>query len=379
MGHEETPLLNRRTVEAIIRLLLLVLLFGWCFLIVSPFLVIVAWALILAVAVYPAHALLVRRLRGRENTAAGLMVGLGFLSLIIPALLFADTLVQGSAFLSGTFQAGKLQLPPPPESVAGWPLIGETVFHHWQEASGNFGDWVARFQPQLAAAAAWLVPMGAQASLGLVQFLLAIVIAGVFLAHSRQGATYVDRLAHRLAGERGHAFVDLASDTVRSVAKGVVGVAIIQALLAGIGFLAVGLPGAGLLTLLAVLFCVAQLGPGLIIVPSIVYVFYVSDGLLVPILYLAWGVFVVTIDNVLKPLLLGRGVAAPMLVIFIGAIGGFLTSGFVGLFVGSIVLVLGYSVLQGWLDELPDAGTETASAAAAMPTAEAASEPAEKP
>jgi predicted PurR-regulated permease PerM len=247
-------------------------------------------------------------------------------------------------------QQGTVDIPPPPESVAGWPLIGKPLSNFWHLASENLEEALGQLKPQIKALGAWLLSAAAGAGFGLLQFVLAIVIAGVLLPRGEKGHQAARAVATRFVGARGEEFLDLAESTVRSVARGILGVAVIQSVLAGVGFLVAGIPGAGLLALVCLLLSVIQVGPGLVLIPCVIYVF-MTDSMLTAILFLVWNVFVGLLDNVLKPLLLGRGVKVPMLVIFIGAIGGFLSMGIIGLFVGSIVLVLGYTLLQAWLSE----------------------------
>lgn len=354
MKQGESPI-NRKTIESLVRLGLLVLLMGWCYRIVSPFIPIVIWALIIAVAVYPPYRWLAGKLGNRQMLAGSVFAILGLAAVIIPAVLFTDTMVKGTAALSTGLKTGEIQLPPPPAGIIDWPIVGHVIDSNWRLASENMGELVHNFEPQLKSLGSWLVGMAAKSGLGILEFMLSVVIAGVFLAHSRAGVGYVNRVVYGLAEQRGLDYLGLVIDTIRSVAKGVVGVALLQSMLAGLGFLAAGLPGAGLLTLLCLLFCVTQIGPWIVLIPSTVYVFYTGDHT-TAVIFLVWNLLVMTIDNVLKPILLGRGVDVPMLVIFIGAVGGLLASGFIGLFVGAIVLVLGYSILQAWLNELPEAG-----------------------
>ncbi|MGZ8371319.1 MAG: AI-2E family transporter, partial [Caulobacteraceae bacterium] len=186
-----------------------------------------------------------------------------------------------------------------------------------------------------------------------------IVIAAVFLARAQFSHEVATAIATRLAGERGVEYADLAGATIRSVARGILGVALIQSLLAGLGFLAVGLPAAGFLALLCLLLAVIQIGVGPIVIPVIIYVFATADTL-TAILFLIWSVVVIVSDNILKPMLMGRGVQVPLIIIFVGAIGGFLTSGIVGLFVGAVVLALGYTLFLAWLQDGSDGPAETA-------------------
>jgi predicted PurR-regulated permease PerM len=198
----------------------------------------------------------------------------------------------------------------------------------------------------------------------MVQFVVAVVISGVLLAHAAAGERISTLIASRLADERGLEFERLMITTVRSVTRGIIGVALVQSILAGLGFLAAGVPGAGLWALLCLILGIVQIGVFPILVPAAIYVVATSDSTLVTVLFLGWSIAVGLLDNILKPLLLGRGVDVPVVVIFIGAIGGFMTSGLVGLFIGSVILVLGYRLFLVWLDEAASPASDDATRAA---------------
>jgi len=355
-----------RALEATIRIGLILLLAAWCFQIVQPFIIPVVWGIIIATATYPAYRWLEGALGGRRGIAATLFTLLMMVILITPTLKLAETLVNGSSLLSGYLEGESLKIPPPPESIAGWPIIGEPLARFWSLASENLGAALQQIAPQLKAFGGWLLKAAAGAGLGILKFVVAIIIAGALLAHAQGGHRAAYAIATRLAGDRGADFADLAEATVRSVAQGILGVALIQSLLAGIGFLAVGLPGAGLWALLCLLLAVVQIGIGLVVVPIVIYVFYTADTL-TAVLFLIWCTPLTVLDNILKPLLLGRGVNVPMVVIFVGAIGGFLTSGIIGLFVGSVILALGYTLFIAWLAEDPQAGLPKNNAESSSP------------
>ena len=337
-------------VEATIRIGFVVLLAAWCFQIVRPFVGIVAWGAILALAGRQGYERIAAAVGGRRGLAAVLFTVLALVLLAVPTALLSGTFVEGARKLAGQLSGGTLHIPPPPESVAGWPLIGEPLARFWTMASENLKDALAQVQPQLKALAAWLLAAAASLGLQVLQFVLAIVIAGVLLAHSEGAADAAEAVATRIVGRRGPELTQLADATVRSVARGIIGVALIQSALAGIGFLVAGVPGAGLWALICLVLAIVQIGPAIILLGAIVYVFSKASTL-TAVLFLVWCVFVGLLDNVLKPILLGRGVNVPMVVIFLGAIGGFLAMGLIGLFVGSIVLVLGYTLFLAWLSE----------------------------
>ena len=347
----------RRAVEAAIRIGLIALLVAWCFEIVRPFIVSVVWGIIIAVAVYPGYRPVESVLGGRHVLAATLFTLLMLVLLIGPTVMLAGTLVDGAERLAVKLTDGTLTIPPPMEDVAGWPVIGEPLGKFWRLASEDLGGALNQIRPQIAAAGRMLVSAAADTGLAILQFVLAIIIAGVLLAHAHGGGETAYAIGTRLAGDRGADYAELGQATVRSVARGILGVALIQSLLAGLGFLAVGVPGAGLLALVCLLLAVVQIGPAVVLIGTVIYVFSTADTF-TAVIFLIWSIFVGLIDNVLKPVLLGRGVKVPMVVIFVGAIGGFLASGIIGLFVGSVVLAFSFTLFKAWLAEPPQPGEE---------------------
>ena len=339
-----------RAIESFIRIALITILAAWCFEIIRPFIVPIVWGVIIAIGLYPGHQRLTELLGGRSATAAVAISVLALAVLLIPVVLLSASVVDGAEVVLRDFEAGGLRVPPPPSSVSQIPLVGDSVHDFWGKASSNLESALAQIAPQLKVGLHWIGGLAAGAGIGILQFVLAIAIAGVLLAHADGGQAAVLAVARRLAGGRGMEFARLAEATVRSVTRGILGVALIQSILAGLGWLVVGVPGAGLWALLALLLSTVQIGILPITIPILIYVF-THTSTLTFVLFLIWSILVGSIDNVLKPILLGRGVQVPMTVIFIGAIGGFLSSGIIGLFVGAVVLVLGYKLFLAWLDE----------------------------
>lgn len=339
-----------RALETSIRLGLVALLAVWCFRIVEPFIIPLVWGLIIAVASYPGFVRL-RGLLGGQRVLAGVaFVLIALVVLVVPAALLGGTIAHGAGSLVEGFDQGTIRIPAPPAGVADWPLVGEPIHGFWSAAAQNLESALLEVAPQVRATISWVLSMAAGLGLGLLQFIFAIVIAGVLLVQDQAGRRATCAIARRLAGERGVQFAGLAEATVRSVTRGILGVALIQSLLAGLGFLVVGVPAAGLWALLCLLLSVVQIGIFPVTIPILIYVFSKVEPMTF-ILFLVWSIFIGTLDNILKPILLGRGVAVPMAVIFVGAIGGFITSGIIGLFVGSVVLVLGYKLFLAWLYE----------------------------
>jgi predicted PurR-regulated permease PerM len=258
--------------------------------------------------------------------------------------------------------AGEFEVPAPPQGVSEWPLVGDPLYDLWSLAHVNLQEALAKVAPQLRALGTWLLAAGAGTGLAIVQFVISIIIAGVLLANAAGGGGAARAVSRRLAGDRGEEFADLAGATVQSVSVGIVGVALIQSTLIGIGLFVAGVPHAALWTVICVFLTVLQLPAFLVVIPAIVYMFSYATTT-AAVLFTIWGTLAGLSDNVLKPILLARGVDLPMIVIFMGAIGGFLSAGFVGLFVGAVVLALGYELFVAWLDE----GSETAADAGESP------------
>ena len=339
-----------KTLETTIHVGIVMLLLFWCFRIAQPFIQIFVCGIIIAIAVFPVYRRLNSILREREKLAAALVTLLLLLIIIVPCVMFAASLVDTAQKLSADFSGGSLRIPAPPESIKSWPVVGQTLHSFWSLSSENLTAAVGQIAPHLKSLGLWLLNTAAGAGFGIVSFVISILIAGVLLANEARGAQVAKAVAVRLAGERGTDLVKLSRATVRSVARGILGVALIQAILAGLGCLVVGVPGAGLWALLVLILAVIQLPTFIILAPIVVYVFYTTS--MVPaVLFAIWNMLVGGCDSFLKPLLMGRGVDVPMLVVFIGAIGGFILNGIVGLFIGAIILSLGFKLFELWLNE----------------------------
>jgi predicted PurR-regulated permease PerM len=356
---EEDKAFHIRTMDAAIRIALLSLLVLWCFNIMRPFIMPVLWGAIMAVAIYPLFVKAYTALGGRRKLTATLITLLALTLLITPTVMLAGSLVENTKSLAEQVQTGSLAVPPPSDTVKDWPLIGEKLYGSWKLASVNLEAALQKFSPQVEAASKWMLSAAAGIGGGILMFIVAIVVAGAFLVVGRSGSEAMETIAGRLMGTKGgKEFVQLAGATIRSVAQGVLGVALIQSTLAAIGLLVMGVPYAGVWAIL-VLFCaIVQLPPLLILGPIIVYEFSVAETL-PAVVFMVWSLFVSVSDSFLKPLFLGRGMDTPMLVILLGAIGGMMLSGIIGLFVGAVVLAVGYSLLIAWLaQEAPDSETD---------------------
>ena len=332
-----------------IRIGVLALLIAWCFQILRPFITLVIWGTIIAIAFYPVCAKLGNLLGNRIKTAASIMTAITLLLIILPSIQMVGSLVDGMTYLNDKIQSGEIKVPPPPENIDSWPVIGKPLKSSWHEASVDLKATLTRYAPQLKTISLRLLELAMSTAMGLLHFTLSVIIAGVLMANAKGGGNFVKDLFVRLAGERGNDFADSSTITIRNVVKGILGVAILQGFLAGIGFAVAGVPGAGVWAFLCLFLAIIQIGIAPVAIPVTIYMFYSADTLTAVVL-MVWLILVMLSENLLKPILLGRGAPVPMLVIFLGAIGGFLSMGFIGLFIGAVILSLGFKLIRAWLD-----------------------------
>jgi predicted PurR-regulated permease PerM len=347
-----------RAVEASINIGLVALLATACLLILTPFVPIIAWGIIIAVASYPVVQTLQRMVKGRSGLAATIWTILLLAVLIVPVVLLANSMVGGVQTLTNDVKEGAMIVPPPPSNVQSWPLIGAPLNRIWSTASNNFTGALKMLGPHLKKILPGLLSVSAGIGLTVLQFFFSILISGALLAKAQSAAEVTRAFANRIFGERGDEFQNLVGSTIRSVTSGILGVAIIQTVLAAIGFLVVGLAGAGVWAVIFLVAAVLQIGP-LVLVPAVIFVFATATTTKA-VIFLIWCIIVGLLDNVLKPLLLGRGAAVPTAVVFLGAIGGFVAMGIIGLFVGAIVLSVGYKLFLTWIETDNAESTSTA-------------------
>jgi predicted PurR-regulated permease PerM len=356
---------QKNAMASFVQIAAVALLVVWCFQIVAPFLSIVLWGLIIAVALYPVHVKLSTRLGGREKLSATIFVLVGLAILLVPTYILTDSSIAALKTVGAQLEEGSVSISPPDASVAEWPLIGEQVHQVWSDAATNLEETLNKFEDQLKSLGRSVISFAGSMAVGVLQFVASFIIAGVFLVSAEGGYRVSQTLASSLAGDRGKGPTDLSVATIRSVAKGVLGVAIIQAILSAVGLVVAGIPAAGIWTFAVLMLAIMQLPPIIILGPIAVWFFSTADTVPATI-FLVFALLVSASDGVLKPMFLGRGVEIPMLVILLGAIGGMILLGIVGLFIGAIVLALGYQILMAWMetDELnnPRQPAETAGA-----------------
>lgn len=335
--------------EAALHIGILFLIISISFIIFKPFLVVIAWGIIIAVALYPVFKKSTKLFKGREGLAATLIVLLGLALLTLPTIKLAGTTIDSIQDLSKQLEQGTLEVPPPPDKVKEWPVIGDNTWELWSLAADNMDSAIEKMSPQIKSVGTWLTGTISSLVGGFFMFIFAIIISGIFMAYSESAYNLSSRVFNRFLGTRGQGMLVNSIATIRSVVNGILGVALIQATLVGLGFMVADIPGAPILTLIVFFLAIIQIPPLLIVLPVIIYAFSAMDtgGAVV---FTIWSLIAGASDNFLKPLLLGRGVDIPMLVILIGAIGGMIAGGIIGMFVGAVVLALAYQLFLDFME-----------------------------
>ena len=342
---------TENTIEAAVRLGLLLLLAAWCFKIIMPFIVPVVWGVIIAVAIFPLFLKLKSTLGDRNKLAATVYTLLALALLITPTVMISNSVIDSSALITERYESGTLKIPPPNDRVKEWPMVGEKTYAIWSQASVNLETTLEKYESETKRALKAIVSGAAGAAGTILQFILSIIISGVLLANATGAYEVTIKIFKRLTSDKsGQSYADLSKATIRSVAQGVLGVAIIQAVLSALGMIVMDVPAWGLWTLAVLVVAIAQIPPIVILGFVCAYVFSVAETT-PAVIFLIYCIIVSSSDGFLKPLFLGRGMSTPMLVILLGAIGGMIMSGIIGLFVGAIILALGYELFMACLNK----------------------------
>ena len=336
-----------------IRIVCLGFLAYWSLILIRPFLTIIVWSIIVAVALYPIFNWLSDKLYGLRALAAAAITILSLVIMLGPATWLALSLAETVRTILARLGDGTLTLPPPSETVKTWPLIGEKIYEGWLLASTNLRALVIEAAPHLKPLGSSLLNAAGSIGINLLRFVIAVVISGFLLIPGPSLIHSIKNVLSRVAAVRGEEFVDLAGATIRNVSRGIIGIAILQALLAGIGLLFAGVPAAGLFSFLVLVLGIIQIGPSVVLLPLIVWSWFAMDTAMA-LLFTLYMVPVNLLDNILRPLV-AKGLSTPMPVILLGVLGGTLVHGMIGLFVGPIVLSIGWQLLVVWTRDEPNA------------------------
>ena len=348
-------------VELLLPLLILALLIALCVQLLIPFVGLLVWTIILAICFYPVHKRLLRR--GMSNRLSAIVIGIALAALILVPTAIAAMSAASSvpSFVEG-LRAGEQHVPPPPAMLNNVPLVGPKLHAAWSQAATDMPAFAKQFGPQISNFTRWLISAAGGMLGAVLALVLAVIFASITLAYSDSARAFIASIFARITGDRmrGEHYMQIIGATVRSVANGVIGVAFVQALLCGIGFFVVGIPGAGILSILAMVLGVVQVPVVIVTLPAIIYAFAVKSTT-VAILFTVWFILAGLSDAALKPLMIGHGLEVPMPIILLGVIGGVIAYGLVGLFIGAVLLAVGYVLFREWLDVPPTTDAKRAS------------------
>lgn len=343
---------TRNPIDLYIKIILLSLLMIWSFFIVKPFVTLIVWAIIMAVALYPIYEKLLGVFKGKKKgLVTSIFVLLLLAIVVLPTISMTGSIINSGKEIYTNFEEGTLKVPPPNESVSQWPLIGDKLYSSWSKASRDLENFIVEYKEEITSSLGWLFSSftGFLGSVALGLF--ALIIAGVFMSTADAGYQSGVRFYNRLSNGKGEKIMDMCTNTIRSVVKGILLVAVIQAALSYLGFLVIGLPAASLFAFLVLIFAIIQLPPLIAMIPAIAIVFSYADST-PAIIFTIYAIVVSMSDSFLKPILLGKGLETPMLVILIGALGGMMLQGILGLFIGPVVLALMYQLYNTWLEQV---------------------------
>jgi predicted PurR-regulated permease PerM len=346
MTQHQTSDLTRTTLAV----LFIAILIAACFWVMQPFLSSLLWAAMIVIATWPFFLKLQSRLWGKRWLAVLVMTVLLLLVLIVPICFAVLTILDRSDEIVGWVKSlADVKIPPPPGWLANIPVIGSSAVEHWQRlAAVSPEDLSKQLAPYAAKLVGWFVSQAGNFSLLVLHFLLSIAIAAVLYFNGETAAAGIRKFACRLAGQSGDEVAVLSAKAIRGVALGIVVTALVQSSLGGIGLFFAGVPAAVLLTALMLLLCIAQIGPALVLIPAAIWLFHSGQNF-AGILFSVWAIFVGTIDNFLRPILIRKGVDLPMLLIITGVIGGLIGFGIIGLFIGPVILAVTFTLVRAWV------------------------------
>jgi predicted PurR-regulated permease PerM len=338
-------------------LLFMGILVAASFWVLYPFFTALLWAAMIVVSTWPLMLKIQSRFWGRRYIAVAVMTLLLLMVLILPFSLAAVTIVSHSEEIVVWVKSlVTISLPPPPAWVGTIPVVGAKVVAQWQHLIDIGPSGISAFlTPYAGKALNWVAAMSGTAGMMIIQFILTVFIAAIFYQCGDKAATWLCLFAQRIAGHHGESSLTLAAGAIRAVALGVVGTALIQSLLGGLGLIICGVPAAAILTAFAFICCLAQVGPMLVLIPAVIWLFWTGQagwGIALGV----WTIFLGTIDNIVRPILMKQAVDLPMLLVFAGVTGGLIVFGVIGLFIGPVVLAVTYTLLDAWVvGEVPAA------------------------
>ena len=351
MTKPDAPNLTRTTLAV----LFIGILIAACFWVVRPFLSPLIWGAMTVIATWPFFLKLQSRLWGKRWLALLVMIIVLLLVLIIPICFAILTILDRTDDIVGWFKSlAAAKVPVPPEWLHKIPYLGPWAVDHWQRLSVLSPQELSKMAaPYATKSVGWFVSQAGNFGLLLLHFFLSVVFAAVLYLHGEMAAAAIRSFARRLAGQQGEEVAVLSARAIRGVALGIVITALVQSVLGGLGLLFAGVPAAVLLSAVMLLLCIMQVGPGLVLVPAAIWLFWRGE-IITASIFSGWAIFVCTVDNFIRPVLIRKGVDLPVLLILAGVFGGLIAFGIIGLFIGPVILAVTYTLLRAWV-----AGTGT--------------------
>jgi predicted PurR-regulated permease PerM len=336
-----------RTTLQVLSIGILISAVAW---IIRPFLTSIIWAGMIVVTTWPILIALQARLKNKRWLAVAIMTVALLLVVVIPILLAIAAIIKGADDgYAWVKSLSTFTVPSPPEWLGGIPFAGPRLADLWRQLAATGPEEVFTYlAPYAKQTLSWFVAHAGSVGMVVLQFFLTVMIAALLYAKGEATSAGIVSFARRLAGEQGVAVMFLAEKAIRGVALGVVVTAIIQATVGGIGLAVTGVPAAALLTAVMFMLCLAQIGPALVLIPALIWVYW-TDGALWGSILLVFAVLAVILDNFVRPVLIRKGVDLPLVMIFAGVIGGLVAFGIVGLFIGPVVLAVAHTLLKAWV------------------------------
>jgi predicted PurR-regulated permease PerM len=342
-------------IHTFIKIVALSIVLVACFFIVKPFLLIIVWSIVVAVALYPIYKKVIKLFKGKKKGLVTSLFIIILLAIIVtPTIDLTAKIIESSKEYYQAIHEGNIKVPPPAIAVKNWPFIGDKVYSTWSQANMDLENFIDKNNEPITNVLKGLFSSFAGLMGSVLLGLFSLVIAGFFMLYAESGYNTSVKLANKLVTGKGKQLVTMSTNTIRSVVKGILLVGIIQAALAYIGFILIGLPGAEIFAILVLVFAIVQLPPVIIMIPAIALAFSIT-GTTPAIIFAIYSILIGGSDNILKPLLLGKGLETPMLVILIGAIGGMISMGILGLFIGPVILAIAYQGYNAWVSETEQA------------------------
>ena len=344
---------SNQSIDAFIKIVVLSVFIIASYLIAKPFLLLIIWAIIVAVALYPFYEKILNLFKGKKKGLVTTLFVVVLLAIIItPTINITSSIVDSTKEIISNFNEGTLQVPPPNESVKSWPMVGNKIFTAWSNASSDIEGFIQKHPGEAKSSLGWFFGSFTGIMGSVFLSLIALIIAGIFMSSAKGGYETGLAFAEKMMAGSGEKIMAMCINTIRSVVKGILLVAFIQAILAFIGFQMIGLSMAGILAVVVMIGAIVQIPVTLIVIPIIIFVFSFADTT-PAIIFTIYIIIVSLLDNVLKPMLLAKGLETPMIVILIGAIGGMMLLGILGLFIGPVILAISHRLYMNWVN--PDA------------------------